>query len=97
LTNNSFDVPAVDQHEREREPSGQALISADSETGGAHHSDQSKPLHSDWRELSGIALPTIEDLHYAHHFLIRAAERRLKEVVPAGAPPPCKPSKPQST
>jgi hypothetical protein len=77
--------------------SGQALLDADNQAGRAHDSDQSKALHPDWRESSGIALPTVEELHYAHHFLIRAAERRLKQVFPASVPPPRKPSMPQPT
>jgi hypothetical protein len=48
----------------------------------AHNADQSKALHPDWRDSSGIALPTVEELHYAHHFLNRAVERRLKEFSP---------------
>ena len=97
MTNNSSDVPAVDHYKKDCAPSGQARFEADSETGRAHDSDQSKPLHPDWRESSGIALPTVEELHYAHHFLNRVAERRLKEVPPASVPPPIKPSKAQST
>jgi hypothetical protein len=76
LKNDSFDVPAADQYERDRAQSGQVRFD---------DSDQSEPFHPDWRESSGIALPTVEELHYAHHFLIRAAERRLNEVLPATA------------
>jgi len=87
LKNNSFDVPAVNQYERDWALSEQARSSADSNPGRAHDFHEWTTLHPDWRESSGIALPTVEELHYAHHFLIRAAKRRLREVVPASAPP----------
>ena len=91
MINDSFDVPAPDQFERDGAPPGQARFDADSETGRAHGFDQSNPLHPDWLDSSGIALPTVDELHYAHHFLIRAAERRLKEVFPASVRRPRSP------
>jgi len=96
VKSNSSHVPAADRFERERPPSGQALIGTETDASRAHESHRSRPLHPDWRESSGIALPTVEELHYAHHFLRRVAERRLKEALPASAPPPFKPLEPQS-
>jgi hypothetical protein len=87
LEDNSFNVSIVDQYERKWTHSRQVVFIAVDNAVRAHGSDQSKALHPDWRESSGIALPTVEELHYAHHFLDRLAERRLKEVSPARVPP----------
>jgi hypothetical protein len=40
-----------------------------------HSSDESNPKHPDWRMSSGIALPTVADMHHAHYFKIRAITR----------------------
>jgi len=88
LTNNSSDVPTVDHYKKDCAQSGGARFDADNDAGRAHDCDQSNALHPDWHESSGIALPTVEELNYAHHFLNRAAERRLEEVPPASVLPP---------
>lgn len=97
MTNNSFDVFAVVQPKTKSAQSGRAMFDDDSHAARAHESDQPKALPPDWRESSGIALPTVEELHYAHHFLIRAAERRLKEGFPVRLVPPRNASMPQPT
>jgi hypothetical protein len=97
LKNNSFGVRVVDQYKEHWVQSGQALSDAENDADRAHDSDQSKALHPDWRESSGIILPTVEELHYAHHFLNRAVERRLREVSPGSELPPRTLSIPQST
>jgi hypothetical protein len=78
LKNNSLDVPRVEQYKKIWAQSGHVVFNADNNAGRAHSSDQSKALHPDWRESSGIAVPTVEELHYAHYFLNRAAERLVK-------------------
>ena len=97
MKNNSFGVRVVDQYKEHWARSGQVRSDAENDANRAHGSDQSKALHLDWRESSGIVLPTVEELHYAHHFLNRAVERRLKEFSPASVLPPRKLSIPQST
>jgi hypothetical protein len=71
------EILAVGRYKKDGAQVGQLRSDADNDTGRAHDADQSKVLHPDWRESSGIALPTVEELHYAHHFLSRAAERHL--------------------
>ena len=75
MTNNSFDFPIGRQLANDGAPSRRVVFKAGNHAARAHGSDQSKALHPDWRESSGIALPTVEDLHYAHYFLNRATDR----------------------
>ncbi len=78
MKDKSFDVTVVDRYKAHWVQTGQARLDAQKDADRAHNSDQSKAVHPDWRESSGIALPTVEELHYAHDFLNRAVERRLK-------------------
>lgn len=52
-----------------------------------HSSDQSKVIHPDWRKSSGVALPTVADLHYGHYFKIRANATMQVPVVPLHTTP----------
>ena len=52
-----------------------------------HSSDQSKAIHPDWRKSSGVALPTVADLHYGHYFKIRANATMQVPIVPLHATP----------
>ncbi len=74
MENNSFEVSAVDRHKTHCSQPGQAVYDADCNAGTAHTGDLLNGLHR--HKSSGIALPTVEELHYAHYFLNRAAERR---------------------
>ena len=97
MKDKSFDVTVVDRYKAHWVQTGQARLDAQKDADRAHNSDQSKAVHPDWRESSGIALPTVEELHYAHYFLNRAVERHLKEFSPASSLPSRKLSIPQST
>ena len=78
MENNLFNVSTFNGHKNGGAQIEQVRYDADNNAGKKHDADKTNALHPDWRESSGIALPTVEELHYAHHFLNRAAERRLK-------------------
>ena len=45
-------------------------------------SDKFKSKHPDWRTSSGIAIPTVADIHHAHYFKIRAITRLAAPTEP---------------